>query len=65
MEKRIASLLNSSKSENIFDKEGDGVRELIQEYFASNSACEGNDFDRDSEEEMDCEQAPELNKKKS
>ena len=54
MEKRIANLLNSSKSGNVFDKEGDGLRELIQEYFASNSAYEGNDFDRDSKEEMDC-----------
>ena len=65
MEKRIASLLNSSKSGNIFDLEGDGVRELIQDYFASNSACEGNDFDRDSEEETDCKQEPELDCKDS
>ena len=65
MEKCIASLLNSSTSGNIFDLEGDGVRELIQDYFASNSACNGNDFDRDSEEETDCKQTPELDCKET
>ena len=41
------------------------MRKLIQEYFASNSACQGNDFDQDSEEDMDCEQAPELDCKET
>ena len=41
------------------------MRELIQEYYASKNACEGNDFDRDSEEDMVCEQAPELDCKET
>ncbi|KAK7449343.1 hypothetical protein BaRGS_00040028 [Batillaria attramentaria] len=34
MEKRVAALLNSSKSGNILDKESEGIRELIKDYFA-------------------------------
>ncbi|KAK7497611.1 hypothetical protein BaRGS_00011251 [Batillaria attramentaria] len=57
MERRVAALF-SSKSGNIFDLESEGIKELIEDYFAVSNSCEECDFlpeDSDEEEEFSCE----------